>query len=143
MVAVQRGVLKNLGEFWSFLGSKLKASLTVAVTIRVPVFSDIADFAVTSVTGQYAPGPSIPREALVAVGGQVLGPGSQAVANALVDILDADLTETTDSNGDFVFDNVPVGTHTVRAVATGYKLKTQSLTVPGMPNDYVITLTPL
>ena len=142
MVALHPDALKNLAEFWSSLGSRLKASLTVTVTISVPVFSDITDFAVTTLTGQYSQS-SVPPEAVVEVGGRVLGTGAQAVAGAQVDIMDAGLRQTTDDHGDFIFENVPIGTHTIRAVATGYKLKTQSLTVPGMPDDYVITLTPL
>lgn len=143
MVALHPDALKNLAEFWSSLGSRLKASLTVTVTISVPVFSDITDYQVTTQTVQYAPGSSVPPEALIAVGGQVLGPGSQAVAGALVDILDAGLSQTTDRKGKFAFDKVPAGTHTIRAVATGFKPQTQSLTVPGLPNDSVITLVPL
>jgi len=143
MVALHPDALKNLAEFWSSLGSKLKASLTVTVTISVPVFSDLTDFEVTTRTMQYTPAQSTPAETLIAVGGQVVGPGSQAVAGALVDILDAGLQQTTDNRGGFIFDQVPAGAHTVRAVASGYKPQTQNVTVPGMPNDYVITLTPL
>jgi len=143
MVTLHPDALKNLAEFWSSLGSRLKASLTVTVTISVPIFSDIADFAVTTLTGKYAPSETVPPEAVVEVGGRVLGPGLLAVEGALVDIVDAGLRQTTDSSGAFVFDNVPIGAHTIRAVASGFKLKTQSVTVPGMPDDYVITLTPL
>jgi hypothetical protein len=130
MVALHPDALKNLAEFWSSLGSRLKASLTVTVTISVPVFSDIAAYQVTTQTVQYAPGNAVPPEALIAVGGQV-------------DILDAGLRQTTDRTGEFVFDKVPAGAHTIRAVAAGFKPQTQSLTVPGLPNDYVITLVPL
>src|SRR5580765_4800866 len=48
MVALHPDALKNLAEFWSSLGSKMKASLTVTVTISVPVFADIQDFLVTT-----------------------------------------------------------------------------------------------
>ncbi|MGH9326210.1 MAG: Pvc16 family protein [Terriglobia bacterium] len=143
MVALHPDALKNLAEFWSSLGSKLKASLTVTVTISVPVFSDLADFEVTTETTQYSPGPSVPAETLIAFGGQVVGPGSQALAGALVDILDAGLRQTTDSSGGFIFDDVPAGLHTIRAVASGYRPQVQGLTVPGTPDEYVITLSPL
>jgi Pvc16 N-terminal domain/Carboxypeptidase regulatory-like domain len=143
MVALHPDALKNLAEFWSSLGSKLKASLTVTVTISVPVFSDLTDFEVTTETTQYAPGLSEPAETLIAFGGQVVGPGLQAVAGAQVDILDAGLRQTADSNGEFAFNNVAAGAHTIRAVAVGYKPQTQGLTIPGTPDEYVITLTPL
>jgi hypothetical protein len=38
---------------------------------------------------------------------------------------------------------VPAGTHTLRAVAPGFQLKSQPLVVPGRPEDYEITLAPL
>ena len=76
-------------------------------------------------------------------GGQVVNPSGQGIAGALVDLLDAGLRQTTDASGDFVFAKVAAGTHTLRAVAAGYQPQTQSVTVPGTPGDYVITLTPL
>jgi hypothetical protein len=48
MVALHPDALKNLAEFWSSLGSKLRASLTVTATISVPVFVDVSDFLVTT-----------------------------------------------------------------------------------------------
>jgi hypothetical protein len=143
MVALHPDALKNLAEFWSSLGSKLKASLTVTVTISVPVFSDLTDFEVTTETTQYAPGLTEPAETVIAFGGQVVGPGSQGVVGAQVDILDAGLRQTTDSDGGFAFDKVAAGAHTIRAVAAGYQPQIQGLTIPGTPDEYVITLTPL
>jgi hypothetical protein len=60
-----------------------------------------------------------------------------------VDILDAGLRQTTDSDGGFAFDKVAAGAHTIRAVAAGYQPQIQGLTIPGTPDEYVITLTPL
>jgi hypothetical protein len=143
MVALHPDALKNLAEFWSSLGSKLKASLTVTATISVPILSDASDFMVTTQANEYRLGPSTSAETLIQIGGRVVGPGPQVVPGALVDIVDAGLRRTTDSNGQFVFDQVPAGTHTIRAVAVGYKPLTQALTVPGTADEYVITLTPL
>jgi hypothetical protein len=143
MVALHPDALKNLAEFWSSLGSKLKASLTVTVTIGMPVFLDNTDFIVTTHSTSYAPGLSAPAETLVHVGGQVLDGFGAGVAGALVDILDAGLRQTTNDNGQFDFLVVPTGTHTIRAVAPGFQPRSQPFTVPGKPEDYVITLTPL
>lgn len=143
MVALHPDALKNLAEFWSSLGSKLKASLTVTVTISVPVFADLTDFIVTTHTTMYAPGLFAPSETLIEFGGRVIDNHSNGLAGALVDILDAGLRETTDQNGQFNFPTVPAGVHSVRAMATGFKPQTQSMTVPGLPDEYVIQLVPL
>ncbi|HTQ86985.1 MAG TPA: Pvc16 family protein [Candidatus Solibacter sp.] len=147
MVALHPDALKNLAEFWSSLGSKLRASLTVTVTISVPVFADVPEFVVTTSTTRYAPGLAAPQESVIQVGGRVIDPmqqpPSQGIAGALVDIVDAGLRGTTDSNGDYSFAQVPAGAHTLRAIAAGYQPKTQPFVVPGRPEDYQITLTPL
>jgi Pvc16 N-terminal domain/Carboxypeptidase regulatory-like domain len=147
MVALHPDALKNLAEFWSSLGTKLRASLTVTVTISVPVFADVPEVVVTTSTTRYAPGPNAPQESVVQVGGRVIDPTqqpqSQAIAGALVDIVDAGLRGTTDLNGEYSFVRVPVGAHTLQAIATGYQPKTQPFVVPGRPEDYQITLTPL
>ncbi len=143
MVAMHPDALKNLAEFWSSLGTKLRASLTVTVTISAPIFSDIPDFMVTTQQTGYTQGTPPSRETLIQVGGQVVDLSAQGISGALVDLMDTGLRDVTDDNGGFSFDSVPVGAHTIRAVAVGYKPQTQPLTVPGRPEDYVVTLAPL
>jgi len=142
MVALHPDALKNLAEFWSSLGSKMKASLTVTVTISVPVFADITDFLVTTHTTSYSTGNNVP-ETVQHVGGRVLNQISAAVSGAQVDLLDAGLSSTTDSDGQFDFQPVSPGTYNIRVAAVGFKPLTQSVTVPGLSDDYVIRLTPL
>lgn len=143
MVALHPDALKNLAEFWSSLGSKMKASLTVTVTISVPVFADITDFQVTTHTTNYLNGNGVAPETVQHVGGRILDQTLAAVSGALVDLLDAGLSATTDSDGHFDFQPVTPGTYNIRVAAVGFKPLTQSLTVPGLPDDYVIRLTPL
>jgi hypothetical protein len=151
MVALHPDALKNLAEFWSSLGSKLKASLTVTVTISVPIFSDIAGFPVTAETLNVTQTPPLQppaTETLLEVGGQVVNLTLQPVAGALVDILNGSAVpvttqQATDSNGQYVFTRVNAGSYQLRAVAVGYKPQVQPVTIPGSPNDFVIQLTPL
>ncbi len=143
MVALHPDALKNLAEFWSSLGSKLKASLTATVTISVPVYPDFTDFIVTTHSTIYAPGFSAPSETVIQFGGRVIDNNSNAVMGALVDIVDMGRQETTDQAGQFDFDMLTAGTYTVRATAAGFKPVVQSITVPGLPDEYVIQLTPL
>jgi hypothetical protein len=148
MVALHPDALKNLAEFWSSLGSKLKASLTVTVTISVPTFSDATDFAVTVENIGVEQGSPPAVETLIEIGGRVLNATLQGVAGALVDVLDGSLQpvtpqQTTDASGQFVFSQVSTGSYQLRAAAAGFKLQTQAVTIPGIPDDYVIQLTPL
>jgi protocatechuate 3,4-dioxygenase beta subunit len=121
----------------------MKASLTVTVTISVPVFADITDFLVTTHTTNFINGNGVPQETVQHVGGRVLDQTSTAVAGALVNLLDAGLSATTDSDGQFDFQPVPPGTYNVQVAAVGFKPLTQNVSVPGLPDDYVIRLTPL
>jgi hypothetical protein len=143
MVALHPDALKNLSEFWTSVGNKLRASLTVTVTISVPLFADVPEFVVTTRNTAFRPSQSAPPEAWVQVGGRVLDATAEGVAGALVDIVDAGLRESSDADGRFSFLRVPPGTHTLRAVASGFQPKTQPLMVPGRPEDYEITLAPL
>lgn len=149
MVALHPDALKNLAEFWSSLGSKLKASLTVTVTISVPVFSDITDFIVTTENLSFAPGMSFPAEGLLEFGGQVVNSLSQGVPDAFVDVLDPlslvpnAPQQTTRRTGHYVFPQIAAGNYKLRAVATGFKPQVQPVTIPGVPGDYLIQLTPL
>lgn len=143
MVALHPDALKNLAEFWSSLGSKLRASLTVTVTISIPVFTDVDDFLVTTHRTDYIHGTPLTVETLIQVGGRVLDNNNKGVVGALVDLLDVGLRTTTNNDGEFDFLQVAAGAHTVRAVAVGFQPQTQPFTVPAKPEDYVITLTPL
>jgi hypothetical protein len=143
MVTLHPDALKNLAEFWSSLGSKLKPSLSATVTISVPVFSDVSDYIVTTHSTNYMPGFGAPQETLIQFGGRVIDNNLKPLSGALVDVLDMGLRATTNDNGQFNFVNVTAGAHNVRALATGFKAQTQSVTVPDLPDDYVIQLAPL
>ncbi len=143
MVTLHPDALKNLAEFWSSLGSKLKPSLTATVTISVPVFSDVTDYIVTTHNTIYAPGINASTETLIQFGGRVIDNNSKPLPGALVDVLDMGLRETTDDNGQFNFQNVTAGAHNLRALATGFKAQTKTVTVPDLPDNYVIQLAPL
>jgi hypothetical protein len=142
MVTLHPDALKNLAEFWSSLGSKMKASLTVTVTISVPVYADVTDFQVTTHTTSYNTGPSAPRDKVLQIGGRVVDLALAPIPGALVD-LDGGLRVTTGSDGSFDFQPVNAGSHNIRVAATGFQPLTQNVTVPGLPDNYMIKLTHL
>lgn len=143
MVALHPDALKNLAEFWSSLGSKIKASLTVTVTISVPVFADATDFLVTTHVTNYAPADATPPEPRFQIGGRILDQTATGVPGALVEVEDSGLHQTTDQDGFYAFPTVAAGPHNFRVVAVGFQPQAQNVTVPGVPEDYVIRLTPL
>jgi Pvc16 N-terminal domain/Carboxypeptidase regulatory-like domain len=143
MVALHPDALKNLSEFWTSLGNKLRASLTLTVTISMPVFDDIADFPVTTHTTNTTSLPGTDSESWIQIGGQVFDQSNAGVAGALVDLTDAGLRALTDTAGRFTFERVSVGAHNLQVVAAGFQPNTKALVVPGRPEDYEVTLTPL
>jgi hypothetical protein len=139
MVALHPDALKNLAEFWASLGNTLRASLTITVTISVPLFDDITDFLVTSATTSASAGNGNP-DLWLHFGGQVFDNLANAVPGALVDLVDAGLRTRTGDDGRFVFSGVLAGAHTLRVVASGFQPSTQTVTVPGMPGSFQVTL---
>jgi hypothetical protein len=129
---------KNMSEFWTALGSKLRPSLTVTVTIALPVFADVSYPIVTTKSFSFEVSEEV-EETRVQIGGRVLDSGSRAaVAGALVEIGELGLRTTTDSEGRYSFLKVPAGTHTIRVLAFDYQLATRSLVVPGRREDYEV-----
>lgn len=143
LMTAQMEGLKNPAEFWSALGTKLRPSLTIVATVALPLLADTTAPLVTTLHTGFDLGRGVIEEMLVEIGGRVRGPGGQPLADAYVELVDLAKQTRTDADGQFKFDSVPTGAHTVRAVAVGFNPKTQPLVVPGRPEDYEITLTPL
>jgi hypothetical protein len=143
MLALNTDALKNISEFWTSIGNKLKPSLTVTVTISVPAFRDESDFLVTTQITRFALGERSPSEEWIRIGGRISDQLGQGIAGARVDLVDAGLSTRADSSGRYQFDRVPVGTRTVRVTAVGYQPEANQRIVPGPPENYDVTLTPL
>lgn len=143
MMTAQPDGLKSSSEFWASLGNKIRASLSVHVTISLPALEDQGGFLVRTKFTNVAPGAGSEDDNLLAIGGNVLRAPGLGISGALVELIDAGLSETTDDVGRFEFRRVPAGTHTFRVVAVGFVSKTQQVVVPGRPEDYEITLAPL
>jgi len=142
MVALHPDALKNLAEFWASLGNTLRASLTLTVTISVPLFDDITDFLVTTSTTNVL-GPGATTDEWLQFGGLVSDAQGHPVAGALVDLLDVGLRAGSGDDGSFVFSGVQAGAHNLRVVATGFQIYTQTVTVPGPPTAFQVILSRL
>lgn len=144
LVVPQLDGLKSPAEFWTAMGSKLRASLTVTVTVGIPYAPPVTGPVVTTLRNRFgAEGVAGQvEEEWLAIGGRVLDGASAPIGGAIVDVLDAGLRTTTDADGHYRFEHVPAGTRSLRAIAVGFQPSTKAIDVPGPSEVYDITLTP-
>src|SRR5260370_4279788 len=92
--------LRSPAEFWTAMGSRLRASLTVTVTISVPYAPEVTGPVVTTLRNRFGDrGPEGPvEEEQLAIGGRGLNasgvPPGAPIAGAIVDVLYAGLHAT-------------------------------------------------
>jgi hypothetical protein len=148
LIVPQLDGLKSPAEFWTAMGSRLRASLTVTVTISVPFAPEVSGPMVTTLRNNFgARGPAGPvEEEWIAIGGRVFdgsgAPPGIPIAGAIVDVVDAGLRTTTDALGQYRFERVPAGNRTLRAVAVGFQPSTKLFQVPSPSEVYDFSLAP-
>ena len=143
MIAPDPDGLKSPAEFWSSMGSQLRAAFTVAVTISVPALPPRIGTIVTTKRARFGPGGGPSDETLIAIGGQVVDGAGNGVGGAIVDVLETGVRVSTDADGRYLLSRVPAGNVTLRVVATGFQVAIRGVPVPGSPADYEIQLTPI
>ncbi|ABA58341.1 hypothetical protein Noc_1875 [Nitrosococcus oceani ATCC 19707] len=126
-------------EFWGTMGVNHRWKPAIYLTVTLPVIyaSQIAGPMVTKRTSK------VNDETWVQIAGRIFNPVGESIPDALVDILDTGLRTTSDSEGRYSFVRVPVGTRNIRVVAVGFQPETKPVLVPGVLENYDITLTPL
>jgi hypothetical protein len=134
---------KNAGDFWFALGIPPRPAFYLVVTIAMDLGLTIEGPLVTTRFTNVEAGAGAEEEQWAQIGGRVSTAGGEGIADALVDMPDAGLRARSDADGRYSFVRAPLGAHNIRVVATGFQPKTQPLTVPGKPEDYDVTLTPL
>jgi hypothetical protein len=140
MIALHPDALKNIAEFWTSLGSRLRASLSLTVTISVPVFPPTtAREAISVQTGLQEIGVPATRAAAVVIAGTVTSAGAP-VADATVTVVELGLTATSDAAGQFRLGPMPAGSYTLSAVS-GMAARTRNITVPAAAgSNYDVSL---
>jgi hypothetical protein len=128
--------LKNPAEFWTAIGNKMRASLTVAVTIGMDVFAPVT--APLAKTGMLRVGERTApdEEALIPatkmelfrIGGKVTA-GGNSVAGAMVAVGGAGLSARTDGDGQYVLGAMTAGAYTLN-VQSNSTTKSVNITVP-------------
>lgn len=130
MVAMHPDALKNLSEFWTSLGNKLKASLSLTVTISMPIFVPVsAPIVIAAQTGLEQTTSPATHVASLSIGGTVTDATNAPVAGAAVTLVEIGLTATTDGNGRFGLGPMAAGNYTLNVVS-GASTKAKSITVP-------------
>ena len=141
MVALHPDALKNISEFWTSLGNKLKPSLSVTVTVSMPVFAPVTGpMVITAETGLEQIGSPATHVTMVAIGGTVTGAGRAPVAGATVMLVEIGLTATTGADGRYTLASFASGSYTLQVVS-GSTTKSKSITVPATAgNNYDVQL---
>lgn len=142
MVALQPDALKNMSEFWTSLGTKLRASLTVTVTIAMDVLRvpPPAPIVISQELGLEQLDLPATREATFRIAGTVTDATGSPTVGATVTIVERGLVVSTDARGNFSISPLAAGSYTL-LVQSGAKQKTVSITVPATSGNYNVQLT--
>ncbi len=129
MIALHPDALKNMSEFWTSLGNKLRPSLSITVTISVPVFPPTTARETVSVqTVLEQIGDATTQVSTVVIAGTVTSAGAP-VAGAAVTVVELGSAATTRADGRFRLGPMAAGNYTLRVVS-GTTTRTRSITVP-------------
>lgn len=131
MIALHPDALKNLAEFWTSLGTKLRASLTITATIAMNVLPVPAPAPIVITQELDLEQLNLPttRQATFRIAGCVTDAASKPVTGATVTIVERGLVATTDGNGNFSISPLAAGNYTL-SVQSGTTQKNTSIAVP-------------
>ena len=137
MITAQAEGLTNISEFWTAIGSNLKPSLNVKATIAVkvataePEAKPVAERALEE------------KPARLEVKGQVNDAKYAPIAGARITIVELDFSTTSDSNGQYIFSEVPIGKYHLQVnwkVGEKVRRETVEINVPAAAGAYDVTL---
>jgi hypothetical protein len=135
LVTSQTNGVKEPAEFWSALGGRLRPSLSVTVTIGLEVFAAETLPLVTTEEiriDQRAAGRdrAMPgAEDRFRIGGRVLAADGTVARGAMVSLVEAGLSTTTDADGRYVIGPLASGSYTLSAQSGG-SVGTAAVIVP-------------
>jgi hypothetical protein len=147
MMATHPEELKNPAEFWTAIGNKMRASITVTVTISMevaaPLTAAITETALLRLGERTAADAKtlIPatKTEFYRIRGRVTRAG-KAEAGATVAVAGAGLSARTDGDGDYVLGAMAAGAYTLNVQSKG-TAKQVNITVPASAgNNYDVQL---
>ena len=121
MMTAQANGLQNPAEFWTAIGNKLRASLTVTVTIAIPVLEpEDGPIVISREVGlEHRDSPET-RETFFGIGGRVTDAAGAPVAGATVTLVESGLPaiqrglSSTDAHGRYRFGGLSAGPYHIR-----------------------------
>jgi hypothetical protein len=143
MMTAQANGLKEPAEFWTSLGTQLRASIGVTVTISIEtlVTPEVAPIVITRdlrlgqrispQLEQFNPGT---EEQFFRIGGRISDAADQPVAKATVTLVEVGLTTATDEEGYYSIGVVPAGTYTLQ-VQSGAMVEQTAIAIPVVTTD--------
>ncbi len=149
MVALHPDSLKNLSEFWTSLGNRMRPSITVTVTIGMNVFAK--EYPPLVITEEINLGERISEEEtkikpetleeVFRIGGKVNDAANRLVPDAIVVLVELGLSTKTDKNGRYSLGIINRGTFTLRVQAGASPPEDFTITVPAAGgNNYNVKL---
>ena len=108
MITAQAEGLNNISEFWTAIGSNLRPSLNVKATISMQAFEPEAE--AKPVVERILREDRLARE----VKGQLNDEKNAPIPGARIVIAELDLNTTSDGNGQYAFDAIPIGKYNLR-----------------------------
>lgn len=153
MVTAQADGLRSPGDFWTALGSKIRASVSITVTfamsslqppVKAPmvITEEIRLGERTSADAQ-AIMPATKGETF-RIGGTITEAGNAPVPNATVELVEIGFGTVTDEAGRYGLGWLPAGKYTLKVTPSGGQPQNFSITVPavsgGIPPNYNVKL---
>lgn len=136
MMATHPDELKNPAEFWTAIGNKMRASVTVTVTISMDVFAPISAPIVKTELVRFGERTAADAQTIIPatksefyrIGGKVSS-GGNPVVGAMVGVVGAGLSARTDTDGEYILGAMAAGPYTLNVQANGTN-KQVNITVP-------------
>jgi Pvc16 N-terminal domain/Carboxypeptidase regulatory-like domain len=138
MITAQAEGLTNISEFWTAIGSNLRPSLNVKATISVQAAAAEPEAKPVVERIVHTDKPS-----RLEIKGQIKDATHSPVAGVRITIVELDLNTTSDSNGQYNFNQIPIGKYHLQINwRAGEKLRRQTveINVPASAGAYDITL---
>ena len=130
MVSLHPDALKNISEFWTSLGNKLRPSLTVTATVSLPAFApETGPMVITQEIGLQQLGLPQTRDEFFRIGGQVTDSKNKPVPGATATLVEPGLATTTDADGRYTLGPITSGNYTLR-VGSGNLIQDLGISIP-------------
>ena len=133
------GLFNNPSDFWAALDNEIKPSINFVVTLPLDLAVSFTSPIVSTAAFSIQP-PDTEAEKFLVIKGSVRTSGklSKPIPGARVLVKEANMTATTDENGQYYFPRISQGTYTFQVLVDGKKQKEIKINVPDRNYDIEI-----